>query len=307
MIIDLSGFMPPQQSPITRDRIEAMTAKSPRRMKLSREWGDPLHPPRSEGRDWSLVLPFCETLGGAFEAMCPGDHIGMRTGANDRCYTFFPKAQNEPSVLDRVRAWLETVGCYVAIRDCLALSFALDYEREGGNPAEPQTVVAHFRSLAKPYERQPTAANVEAADRLVAECAGFLGRVTCYTPATCVVGMPSSSPDKPFNLTWHLAAGIAVARGLQDRSQAVRTVRARSSVRETRLSDKLAVIEGSVAVDRERIAGEIVLLVDDLYQSGISMNYVAMLLLEAGAKKVFGLACEKTCTNDDNVSRGHRS
>jgi hypothetical protein len=33
------------------------------------------------------------------------------------------------------------------------------------------------------------------------------------------------------------------------------------------------------------------------------MNYVAMLLLEAGAKKVYGMACEKTCSNDDNVSR----
>ena len=44
-------------------------------------------------------------------------------------------------------------------------------------------------------------------------------------------------------------------------------------------------------------------LVDDLYQSGVSMNYVAILLLEAGARKVFGLACEKTCSNDDNVSR----
>jgi predicted amidophosphoribosyltransferase len=48
--------------------------------------------------------------------------------------------------------------------------------------------------------------------------------------------------------------------------------------------------------------GKRVLLVDDLYQSGISMNYCALLLLRAGAKKVFGLACEKTCRNDDNVA-----
>jgi hypothetical protein len=26
------------------------------------------------------------------------------------------------------------------------------------------------------------------------------------------------------------------------------------------------------------------------------MNYIAMQLLEAGAKRVFGLACEKTCS-----------
>jgi hypothetical protein len=29
--------------------------------------------------------------------------------------------------------------------------------------------------------------------------------------------------------------------------------------------------------------------------------YCGLLLLEAGAKKIFGLACEKTCRNDDNV------
>jgi predicted amidophosphoribosyltransferase len=45
-----------------------------------------------------------------------------------------------------------------------------------------------------------------------------------------------------------------------------------------------------------------VLLLDDLYQSGVSMNYCGLLLLQAGAKKIFGLACEKTCRNDDNVS-----
>ena len=45
-----------------------------------------------------------------------------------------------------------------------------------------------------------------------------------------------------------------------------------------------------------------VLLLDDLYPSGVSMNYCAPLLVQAGAKKIFGLACEKTCRNDDNVS-----
>jgi predicted amidophosphoribosyltransferase len=44
-----------------------------------------------------------------------------------------------------------------------------------------------------------------------------------------------------------------------------------------------------------------VLLLDDLYQSEVSMNYCALLLLQAGAKKIFGLACEKTCRNDGNV------
>src|SRR5262249_55817960 len=31
-------------------------------MQLSREWPELLHPPRSVSDDWSVVLPFCETL-----------------------------------------------------------------------------------------------------------------------------------------------------------------------------------------------------------------------------------------------------
>ena len=56
--------------------------------------------------------------------------------------------------------------------------------------------------------------------------------------------------------------------------------------------------------DPEGVADKIVLLIDDLYQSGVTMNYAAMMLLGEGAKAVLGLACEKTCRNDDNVSAG---
>ena len=69
------------------------------------------------------------------------------------------------------------------------------------------------------------------------------------------------------------------------------------------LEDKLGVLEGTIEVDPGPFEDKVVLLVDDLYQSGVSMNYVAMLLLEDGAKKVYGFACEKTCSNDDNISR----
>lgn len=54
-------------------------------------------------------------------------------------------------------------------------------------------------------------------------------------------------------------------------------------------------------MDKDVFTGKRVLLVDDLYQSGVSMNYCGLLLLNAGASKIFGLACEKACRNDDNV------
>lgn len=80
----------------------------------------------------------------------------------------------------------------------------------------------------------------------------------------------------------------------------------RPPIKNSALTEKLGAIEGTVEADAAAFRGKSVLLLDDLYQSGVSMNYVAMVLLEAGARKVLGLACEKTCTNDDNVSRAGR-
>lgn len=40
-----------------------------------------------------------------------------------------------------------------------------------------------------------------------------------------------------------------------------------------------------------------VILLDDLYMSGLSMQYVAMKLKEAGADRIFGLSIVKSFSN----------
>lgn len=129
--------------------------------------------------------------------------------------------------------------------------------------------------------------------------------MTCYESADCVVGMPPSRLDKPFDLPSYLAETIGAALGKQSLCKNLRTIKARKPLKGLPVEQKLTEIRGSVGIDGEVFQGKTALLVDDLYQSGVSTNYVAMLLLQAGAKKVFGLACEKTLRNDDNLgSRG---
>ena len=78
----------------------------------------------------------------------------------------------------------------------------------------------------------------------------------------------------------------------------VRTLCSRQSMRDTVAPDRLehlkGTIEGSKCVPRQDV-----LIVDDVYQSGTSMNYLAYLLQQAGAKAMFGLSCVKTLTNTD--------
>ncbi len=294
-------FIEPRQDMITEERIQDMITWQPRRMKLSAEWPEPVHKPRTSSEDWSLVLPFCETLGNAFELMCAVHHIGIRAGGG-RCYTFL-KDVNE---LENVKEWLDTVGKYVATRDCLALSFALDYDKEEGNPDKPQTDIGKLRSRAKPYDTEPTKDTYSAAEELSKVCIEFFQKMNCYHSATCVIAMPSSKPGRDYDLPKYITAAMAKEIGRSDLSEVVKTIKERRQLKNEPLDGKLATIEGTIYVDESALKGQNVLLVDDLYQSGVSTNYVAMLMLQAGAKKVFGLACEKTCRNDDNIPRSKR-
>lgn len=269
-----------------------------------RDFDRPLKPPGSLGpgqEDWNLRFPFKETFVPAFEEMCKSvDHVSFSV-KGVASFTFLKNVMDND--IEKVRQWLILLEPYVAIRDCLALSFAIDYDREGGNPGRPFTKVGNLRKQAKTYGKSPTHASLAAADELTQLCSKVLRELTCYDSATCVASVPPSDPEKPHDLPRHIAKGIAAGLGKHDLCGYVKTSQARQSVRESSWDEKLPVIEGTVSVTPCVFEGKTVLLIDDLYQSGVTMNYVAMQLLEAGAKKVFGFACEKTCSNDDNVSR----
>lgn len=303
--MDLNIDLGPEQPQISEQRIQEMITWRPRRMQLSIEWPDALHEPDQPDKDWSLVLPFCETFSNTFNAMCQVESIGMRESKKGgRCFTFIKDESDE--AIEKVREWLSTIGQYVVIRDCLALSFAIDYDKQEGNPEKPQTKIGSLRSRAKPYDGMPTEDTFVAAKKLIGACLKFIENIDCYKIADVVVAMPPSDPRKPFNLPAYLAAGIAKVLSKPDLTNAISTVSARNGLKSVLLENKLPTIEGTIKIDEECFKGKSVLLIDDLYQSGISMNYTAMLLLNAGATKVFGLACEKTCSNDDNVARRGR-
>lgn len=292
--------LPPIQDDFDEDDVRNLDVG---RRQLSTEWPDVVHEPKGERGDWSLILPFPNTYRNAFETMCTTTAF-PHVAANGRLCLFLKGIDQEAGPPQEVHEWIEKVGRHVAMKDMLALSFALDYERVGGNPNRAQTEVGGLRAQAKPYGGQTATGQTKAAaDQLLEHCLAFLKEMFCYESADCVVAMPPSDPAKSYNLPRYLAAGIAESWGREDMSQHVRTIAdKRDSIKGVPLAQKLDTLLGTIAVDEDVFGGRRVLLVDDLYQSGISMNYCALLLRTAGARKIFSLACEKTCRNDDNVS-----
>lgn len=272
------------------------------RRQLSTEWPAVIHEPRNEDRDWSVILPFPNTYRNAFETMCQ-TAAWPHVAANGRLCLFLRGVDRESGPPQEVREWIATVGKYVAMKDLLALSFALDYEREAGDPNRPRTNIGKLRARAKTYGSQTATSQTKAAaDQLVERCLAFLNEMSCYDSSDCVVAMPPSEPGGTYNLPRYLAARIAERWGREDLTRHVRTIRPRRSIKEVGLGEKLDTLLGTIEVDNGIFEEKQVLLIDDLYQSGTSMNYCALLLVRARARKLFGLACEKTCRNDDNVS-----
>lgn len=164
------------QAKITPEKIQAMLT-SPRRRVLTSDW-EALNEPRREGEDWSLGVPFKCYLSAYDEVFSDRiDHIGWREGSNYTYYTYLKNVDDDD--LDEIRAWLKRVEGWIGIRDCLPVSFALDFDREDGNPALGKTEIGSLREAAKPYDQPAQRSNYRAARQLAEKCLVFLDKVKC--------------------------------------------------------------------------------------------------------------------------------
>ncbi len=292
------GFDPPPvQAKFTEVDIRAMDVG---RRQLKTEWPNVLYVPEQPDKNWRIVLPFANTYENAFASMCELDHYAHHA-KEDRLMIFLNDTEGDQEAPVEAVEWIERVKHPVAMKDFLAISFALDYDREGGNPKKSQTEIGVLRGRAKPYGgNAPTAPTRKAADSLAEHCVNFLNTMSCYSSADCIVAMPPSDPSKLFNLPRYLTECTAEEWGRENLTEHV-IGKPRNSIKGLPLAQKLDTLLGTIEVEDGVFTDKQVLLLDDLYQSGISMNYCGLLLLQAGAKKIFGLACEKTCRNDDNV------
>lgn len=286
-----------EQDPITTESIESVIHNSPRRMRITEE--SSLHEPTKDGNDWSISLPFPETFKNTFQAMC---QIELREGRKgNNMYAYIHGSSSDESRVEPIRRWLRRVENYVAIRDCLALSFALDYDREDGDPKAERTNMGALRTQAKTYGRSTTGESYAAADEIANAMIAFIEVIDVYQKADIIAGVPPSDPQKQFDLPAYLARVIAPKVGMDDACDHIVTVAKRPQVKNMALNQKLSALSGTIAVDPDVVGGKTVLLIEDLYQSGATINFTAMEILNAGASRVFGLSCVKTCRNSDNV------
>ena len=139
-------MMPPYQRAFTEDDVASLDVG---RRQLCSEWPSTLKKPAAPGQDWPLLLPFANSYRNAFEVMCETvafPHVAL----SGKLCLFLKDIDFDSGPPQEVHDWIATVGKYVAMKDYLALSFALDYDRVGGDPNKAQTSIGALRSGRSP-------------------------------------------------------------------------------------------------------------------------------------------------------------
>lgn len=109
-----------------------------------------------------------------------------------------------------------------------------------------------------------------------------------------VVPMPASK-RRHVQPVYLVAKALAVRLGLEFAGDAVTRNKQTPELKNVSVAERQKVLAGVHEVDAERVKGRNVLLFDDLFQTGATMNAVAVILRsKGGAARVYALALTRT-------------
>ena len=191
---------------------------------------------------------------------------------------------------------LELLHNHLFIQDDLTETFALDYHTESSpNGGFRRTAVGELVYAAKPYRRQVSASHRQAAMQLSAKLSQFVQRHPTYIRADLVMAVPPAS-GKTYDLPTQLAHQICVLTGMTDGCKLIEKVRATQPMKDcVTIPQKIENVRGAFQVgDADLTRGRSVILLDDIYQTGFTMNEMGRVLFAAGAIEVYGLVATKT-------------
>jgi hypothetical protein len=271
---------------ITKEKVLGLEKVSPRRICFETTHKNAL-------RDKFLSIPFKETIKRIMQ-----NDLGLKLSSSKnspgRCYAKL----ESPDERERARAWMKKQGCRVFLRDCLDLSVALSTNlKEVGGKNDQLTEIGRLE-----YDAQNSLTSEEkrnhARGKLVKVAAETINDLPVYRECRFIAAVPSKNPDSDFpkNLVNDICK---LNPSLENISGGFVFEKFKGSINKPFLKEKWSEWERSGLSFNSRIPGKNIILVDDFYQSGIPMQFVAQVLKDYGAREVYGLAMVKSLRNTD--------
>jgi hypothetical protein len=256
---------------------------------------------QAPGQDLSLMIPICNVYAPVIDRAFPEiDHIGWRKAkaARGKCYTYIKQISDAD--LTRLQGFLELLhGLWLLtltdhlkpyFKKELSETYALDFNFEQG--VEPLEYT-RMGSLERQAKQKKTPAAIR---ELARELAKTIQMHPTLARADHIVAMPAR-PSSKFHLPIELVN--QVGRILKRSVGLALTKADHAKLKGLPIGKKLAALEGKFQL-RDSVKGKTILIIDDLYQSGVSVWSLAKFLKENGAREVYALACVKSWRDTDN-------
>lgn len=234
----------------------------------------------SEGEDM-VTVPFWESIGTLLKDKTG---VALHKSSKGKYYQKLSKEQKE-----KVAAFINENAEVVFLRDLLDVSVALSLNFE--DDRETHTPIGELEKNAK-YDGDEAAV-----EKLTAMVDDFINSNVTYKDADCVCAVPPTNAGEE-NLPNKIVSGLKKYKG-SNISDSLSWTSKSESLKNADGADKLEMVKqsGFLIADRTDIKGKNIILLDDLYKSGTTLQYIAMKLKEAGANKVYGLCIVKSLGN----------
>jgi hypothetical protein len=196
-----------------------------------------------------------------------------------------------------VEKLLELCSQHILLYDDLTECFALDYHTTLTPSGSQRTDIGQLIYLAKPYNRRPTIKNHEASSSLAERMTQFINNHPTYKRSEVIISAPPSRLGKQFDLPTELAGHLLKSFPyFRDGRNLVQKVRQTKPMKDcVTVPEKIANVRDAFQITTDGdIENRTVLVVDDIYQSGFTINELARVLFVNGAKAVLGLVASKT-------------
>jgi len=282
--IEISSLLPTKRAKIiTRERInEFMSSSTTKRINFASSHKEALKM-QDDGSDvlaW-LNLPFADSINELLSS-----EVGEVEFVSLNKIGRYSKPIKTQSQLEQYKEVIEKYKDIVFLRDCLDISIALSMNLDEDGNYTPM-------GNAEINVKFPNGKSIDGYQELLIHTLQTrLEQFSILGNADCICCVPTNNPVMPQI--------VSQLKGFnfEDITDQVQWKNKFASLREAEsLEDKMELLEQFGLVVDVDVRGKNVLLVDDLYQSGLTMQYVAMGLKEKGANKVYGLSLVKARNN----------
>lgn len=272
------SFMDVPQKAITFEDIkEIVSSNSTKRINFSSSHAGALKKYKDH---WKIILPFTESIQSIIKKEI-GNDIDLFVSEYGGVWRSITN--------DEYNYWHDFISRYkniVFLRDCLDISLSLSMNIIEN---ESRTEIGELEYQSK-YN-----SNNDAEEQLVSLCEEWINKLPYYKDADLICAVPSKTPD---NLPQRIANRLNITA-----TNISKTISWASKTKDVKnaenVEDKINILEESgFTIDNiEQLKDKVIILFDDLYMSGVTLQYIAMKLKDAGAQRVLGLTIVKSRSN----------